>query len=112
MYERRHEPVPALPVFVRRVLRNLYATTFIMASALTVGVLGYHLLEGLPWVDALLNASMLLGGMGPIAPLHTTAGKLFASAYALFSGIAFIACTGILVAPFMHRFLHRFHLEA
>jgi len=68
--------------------------------------------EDLPWIDALLNASMILGGMGPVNELHTVVGKLFASAYALFSGIVFITITGILLAPFLHRFLHLFHLES
>jgi hypothetical protein len=111
VYEHRREPVSPFPIFIRRVLRSLYTAMAVMAAALATGVLGYRLLEDLPWIDALLNASMILGGMGPVAALHTTAGKLFASAYALFSGIVFIATTGILLAPFMHRFLHRFHLE-
>ncbi len=112
MYERRHESLVPLPIFIRRVLRSLYLAAFVVAAALAVGVLGYHVLEDMPWIDAILNASMILGGMGPVNELHTTAGKLFASGYALFSGIVFIASTGILLVPFMHRFLHRFHLES
>jgi hypothetical protein len=79
--------------------------------ALGIGVAGYHFTEGLSWLDALLNASMILGGMGPVNELRTAAGKLFASAYALFSGMAFLATAGILVAPLAHRLLHRLHLE-
>lgn len=112
MYEHRREPVTPFPIFIRRVLWSLYAAMAVMATALATGVLGYHLLEDLPWIDALLDASMILGGMGPVSTLHTTGGKLFASAYALFSGVVFIATSGILLAPFLHRFLHRFHLEA
>ncbi len=78
--------------------------------ALGIGILGYHFLEGLSWINSLLNASMILGGMGPVNPLQTTAGKLFASFYALFSGVVFIAAMGVLAAPIFHRFLHHFHL--
>ena len=79
--------------------------------ALGIGVFGYHYLGGLNWIDSLLNASMILGGMGPVDPLHSDAAKIFASFYALFSGLAFIGIASLLVAPFAHRFLHRFHLE-
>jgi hypothetical protein len=78
---------------------------------LGIGVVGYRATEGMPWLDALLNASMILGGMGPVSELHTVAGKLFASAYALFSGVAFLATVGILVAPVAHRLFHHLHLE-
>ena len=89
---------------------SLVALGLILAS-LGIGVVGYHVTEGLSWLDALLNASMLLGGMGPVSPLQTVAGKWFASAYALFSGMAFVATAGILVAPVAHRLLHHLHLE-
>lgn len=78
---------------------------------LGVGVLGYHLLAHLGWVDSLLNASMILGGMGPVDALKSDASKIFASAYALFSGLAFIGIVSVLLAPFVHRMLHRFHAE-
>ena len=81
-------------------------------GSLVIGMLGYHFLEGIPWVDSLLNAAMILGGMGPVNTLHTTAGKLFASFYALYSGVVFVVVAGILFAPVVHRFLHHFHLEA
>lgn len=109
MYEHRREPLLPFPVFLRRIQRHLSLALAILAVTLGLGVLGYHLLEDLPWVDALLNASMILGGMGPVDTLHTTAGKLFASAYALFSGVVFLTTAGILLAPFMHRLMHRFH---
>ncbi len=83
----------------------------IIGFCLGVGVLGYHVFAGLSWLDALLNASMILTGMGPVDPMKTTAAKLFASFYALFSGVAFISIIGVLLAPVVHRFLHRFHLE-
>jgi hypothetical protein len=83
----------------------------IILGSLLLGVLGYHYFEGLAWLDALLNASMLLGGMGPVDVLHTVAGKVFASFYALYSGIIFLVVVGVIFAPLYHRFLHRFHLE-
>ena len=76
------------------------------------GILGYRLLEGLPWIDSTLNAAMILGGMGPVDQLHTNAGKIFASFYALFSGIVFLVSVGVLLAPIIHRLLHQFHLQA
>jgi hypothetical protein len=82
-----------------------------LAGSLAIGVLGYRLLEGLSWIDAFLNASMILGGMGEINELHTDAGKIFASIYALFSGGVFLAVASILIAPIAHRIMHRLHLE-
>ncbi len=82
-----------------------------MAGSLGLGVLGYHLLGGLSWLDALVNASMILTGMGPVNVVATVAGKLFASFYALFSGVAFLTIVAVLLAPVVHRFLHRFHLD-
>ena len=76
-----------------------------------IGVLGYHWLARLSWIDSLLNASMILGGMGPVDPLKSDAAKIFASCYALFSGLAFIGIVSVLLAPFVHRMLHRFHAE-
>jgi hypothetical protein len=83
----------------------------LVAIALAIGVLGYHLFGHLGWIDSILNASMILGGMGPVDPLHSDAAKIFASCYALFSGLAFIGIASLLVAPFAHRLLHRFHIE-
>lgn len=111
MYERRHEPLLPRAEFILRMLNHLWAAIAIVALALFIGIAGYHYLEGLGWVDAILNSSMILGGMGPVDPIKTTAGKLFASAYALFSGIVFLVIVGVLFAPVFHRFLHRFHLE-
>jgi len=83
----------------------------VVGVALGIGVVGYHWLAELPWIDSLLNASMILGGMGPVDPLHSTAAKVFASVYALFSGLAFIGIAGFILAPFVHRLLHKFHVE-
>lgn len=82
-----------------------------MGAALGIGVIGYHSLGGLSWIDALVNASMILGGMGPVDPIKTDAGKYFASFYALFSGLLFIGAASIVLAPFMHRVMHRLHIE-
>jgi len=112
MYEHRKQPLASRKDFARRLAYNGLIGAMMILVALGIGVLGYHFLEGLSWIDALLNASMILGGMGPVNPLQTTAGKLFASFYALFSGVVFIAAMGVLAAPIFHRFLHHFHLEA
>ncbi len=110
MYEHHKQPLASRKVFAQRVMRNGLIGAGMIFMALGIGVLGYHVFEGFSWVDSLLNASMILGGMGPVNPLQTVAGKLFASFYALFSGVVFIAAMGVLAAPIFHRFLHRFHL--
>jgi hypothetical protein len=111
MYEHRSQPLIARRAFVRRVAHHALAAGLIVLGSLLAGILGYHLTENLAWIDALLNAAMILGGMGPVNTLHTTIGKLFAAFYALYAGIVFILTTGILGAPFVHRLLHRFHVE-
>jgi hypothetical protein len=109
MYERHEEPLLTLERFWNRVTRHGLVGLTIIAGSLLIGALGYRLLEAMPWIDALLNAAMILTGMGPVTPLVTTAGKLFAAAYALYSGIVFLVVTAILVAPFVHRLLHHLH---
>ncbi len=99
-------------LFVRRVARWSAVAGIVFIGSLALGVCGYHFVERLPWIDALLNASMILGGMGPVDPLRTTGGKLFASFYALYSGLAIISVAGLLLAPVVHRFLHKFHLAS
>jgi hypothetical protein len=89
---------------------NGIIAAILLLFSLGIGVLGYHLLEKLSWLDALLNASMILGGMGPVTPLQTNAGKIFASMYALYAGVVLLATVGILATPIFHRFMHRFHL--
>ncbi|HEX9949038.1 MAG TPA: hypothetical protein VGB29_02685 [Thermodesulfobacteriota bacterium] len=93
------------------MLRHGLLAFCLVFVSLGIGVVGYHVAAGLSWLDALLNASMILGGMGPVNELHSVLGKLFASAYALFSGVAFLVTVGILVAPLAHRLLHHLHLE-
>ena len=110
MYEHAKRPLLNRAAFAKRILRHLSIAMLIVSCALGVGVLGYHYLGELGWLDSLLNASMILGGMGPVDPVKTTSGKLFASFYALFSGLAFLGIASVLLAPFVHRLLHRFHL--
>ena len=111
MYESRKHPLLTRVQFASRVARHLALALLIVAVALAIGVFGYHHLGKLSWIDSLLNASMILGGMGPVDPLPSPGAKLFASGYALFSGLAFIAIASLMVVPFAHRFLHRFHLD-
>ncbi|MCL4558219.1 MAG: hypothetical protein M1491_06265 [Deltaproteobacteria bacterium] len=111
VYEHKTQPLATLNVFFIRLLRSGMLALLIAVAALSIGMLGYHFTEGLHWVDSFLNASMILGGMGPVNEIHTTTGKIFAGCYALFSGIVFLVAAGILLAPVFHRFLHMFHLE-
>lgn len=97
--------------FYHRFLLALALAVAMLACSLGLGILGYHFIAGLGWVDALLDASMILSGMGPVNPLPSDAAKVFASGYALFSGVVFISATGILLSPVFHRVLHRFHIE-
>ncbi len=111
MFEHRTHPLLEKVAFVRRVVHHLLIAFVVITAGLGIGVLGYHYLADLGWVDSLLNASMILGGMGPVDPLHTRIAKVFASFYALFSGLVFIGVASLVVAPFAHRVLHRFHLD-
>lgn len=111
MYEHFHKPLLPRAQYHRRLLRHGAAAAGILAGSLGLGVLGYHSLAGLGWLDSLLNASMILAGMGPTDALHGAAGKLFASAYALFSGVAFLTVMSVVLAPVLHRFFHKHHLS-
>ena len=111
MFEHRKQPLAKRNAFLRRIGRYTVLASGIIAFSLALGLVGYHYFEGQPWLDALLNASMILGGMGPVAELHTPAGKLFASFYSLYSGMVLLVAVGVLIAPIFHRFLHRFHLD-
>lgn len=110
-YEHRSEPVLPRRLFVRRFLLHALLALGMVAFSLAVGVIGYRCIAGLSWIDALMNAAMILGGMGPVNELKTNGGKLFASFYALYAGVAFLGVFAVLVAPFVHRVLHRLHLE-
>jgi hypothetical protein len=98
-------------ILVRRLLRNSVSVAALVAVAVGMGAIGYHFLDGLSWLDATLNAAMILTGMGPIAPISSPAAKVFATFYALFSGVFFLTMVAVLLAPALHHFLHRFHLE-
>jgi hypothetical protein len=110
MYEHHKQPLATNSVFAKRLASNGIIGLILLAFSLGIGMTGYHFLESLSWLDALLNASMILGGMGPVSPLQTGAGKIFASFYALYSGVVLLAAVGILAAPIFHRFMHYFHL--
>ena len=111
MYEHTSKPLLERGHFLRRMLHHwLFASAIIFAS-LGLGIAGYRITQGLAFIDALLNASMIFGGMGPVNELHTSAGKIFASFYALFSGMIFLVVAGIMIAPIAHRLLHWMRLE-
>jgi hypothetical protein len=109
--EHHKKPLLSRKAFIRRQVRYTGFALLILLFSVGVGTGGYHYFGGLPWLDAFLNASMILAGMGPVDHLDTNAGKLFAALYALFSGISFITFTGVLFAPVYHRFLHKLHLD-
>ena len=112
MYESRHAPLATRAQFARRLAHHFSFGIGVIAGSLVVGMLGYRYFEGMHWIDAYLNAAMLLGGMGPVEPkLTTEGGKLFAGLYALYAGMVVLVVAGVLLAPVFHRFIHRFHLE-
>ncbi|NUO65015.1 MAG: hypothetical protein HOQ11_16395 [Gemmatimonadaceae bacterium] len=108
-YVIRIPEVPPLRSFLRRLSARSIIGAGIFAGSLFVGAVGYHLTEQLPWLDATLNASMILTGEGPLAQLHTSGGKIFAIFYSLFSGIAFVTAVSVMMSPVLERFLHHFH---
>lgn len=112
MYEHRKQPLLTRAEFALRVLWHLAVALGAVAVALGIGVAGYHYFAGFGLVDSILNASMILGGMGPLSdPLPGDAAKIFASLYALFSGLFFIALLALLLAPFFHRVMHKLHVD-
>ncbi len=110
-YEHKSEPVASRKVFLKRLYRNALFAAGILSICLLIGVVGYKFAGPMSWIDALHNASMILSGMGPVAEVKTTGGKVFSSFYALFSGVAFITNIGVLIAPIAHRFFHMLHAE-
>jgi hypothetical protein len=110
MYEHHKQPLASKEVFARRLALNGLLCLLLLGFSLGIGMLGYHFLENLSWIDSLLNASMILGGMGPVNTMQTNAGKIFASFYAIYSGVILLASVGVLAAPIFHRFMHHFHL--
>jgi hypothetical protein len=111
LYESKHKPLLTTEKFNERLRKNIFVAAFILAISLLIGIVGYHWLGMLSWVDSLLNASMILGGMGPVDTLKTDGAKIFASVYSIFSGIAFLGVVGVVIAPIVHRFMHKFHIR-
>jgi len=110
-FERQHQPLMPFRGFLGRLFSFASVAAGVIIVGLGIGVLGYHFAEGMPWIDALLNAAMILSGMGPVDALHRTAGKLFATFYAIFSGVVFLTVAGLLFAPVFHRLIHHFHFD-
>ena len=110
-FERKHDKLASRPVFLKRVAVSFVIASGLIMVALFIGISGYHWLAELRWIDALLDASMILGGMGPVHELRSDCAKVFASAYALFSGLVFIGVMAIVLSPIVHRMLHRFHAD-
>jgi hypothetical protein len=110
MFEHKNQKLLPWPKFVGRMALWFLLAFGVVAAALAIGVLGYHYIARLAWIDAVLNAAMILDGMGPVATMEDTPAKLFAAAYALFSGVVFLSAMSIVFAPVFHRILHHFHL--
>ncbi len=112
MWEHHHDPLLPRRLFLRRLAKYALISLGLIVASLLIGMAGYAALEGYSWVDAFLNAAMLMGGMGPVGELHTDAGKVFAGVYALYCGLVELVAVGIFAAPIFHRFLHHFHIES
>ncbi len=112
MFEHKHEKLLPRRAFLRRVAKYSLISVGLIVISLLIGMLGYHQLEGLSWIDSFLNAAMLMGGMGPVTALRSDAGKMFAGIYALYCGMVLLIAVAIFAAPIVHRFLHHFHLES
>jgi hypothetical protein len=112
VFEHRLSPLLPLPAFRARLAKMASLGFALIAASLAGGMLGYHYIAGQTWPDSFLNAAMILSGMGPIGELNSTAAKIFAGSYALYSGLALILIAGIILSPVVHRFLHKFHLES
>jgi hypothetical protein len=110
MFEHHSKPLITKAAYQRRLIGAAGLAFLLISCSLLAGILGYHWLEDMPWIDAFLSASMILSGMGPVSEPLTFNGKIFAGAYALYSGFVALICVGVLGAPVLHRFLHRFHI--
>ena len=110
-FERRSDKLAPVSIYVQRIAVSLALAFVLILVALSVGIVGYHLIAGFNFVDSLLEASMILGGMGPVSPLTTPGAKIFAACYALFSGLVFIGIMGVTLSPILHRMLHHFHVD-
>jgi hypothetical protein len=112
MFERKHQRLAPRRVFIKRMMSWVGIALGMMGVALSIGIAGYHWIAGFNWIDSLLEASMILGGMGPANQITSDAAKVFASLYALFSGLVFIGVIGVVLAPLVHRMMHKFHLAS
>jgi hypothetical protein len=110
-YERRGDDLAPRTIFFKRLLGSLGIALAVIAVSLIIGIAGYHYIAGFDWIDSLLEGSMILGGMGPVKELHGNGAKVFASLYALFSGLVILALMGIMLSPVVHRIMHSFHLD-
>lgn len=111
MYENFSQPILPFRKFRNRLLKNFFWSCLILLFSLVMGMIGYHYLEGLSWIDSLLDAAMILTGMGPIHSLTNDYAKIFATIYALYSGVAFLTVIAVFLAPVIHRFMHHFHFD-
>lgn len=110
-FEKHNEPLLPFSKFIIRIVRSFMFGLLIIMATLFIGMWGYHALENMAWIDAFVNAAMILSSMGPLGQLQTFYGKLFAGWYAIFCGIIFILTMGVIFSPLVHRFLHKFHLD-
>ena len=110
-YERRSQQLASPAVYRKRLIQSGTAGFIMVAASLAVGMAGYAYFEDLGWLDAFVNAAMILSGMGPLHDPQSTGGKLFAGIYALYSGFAVLVIAAVTFAPFIHRILHRFHMR-
>ncbi|MBL7835435.1 MAG: hypothetical protein JNK18_15865 [Cyclobacteriaceae bacterium] len=110
-FEHRSQPILPFDKFIKRILRYTFFSMVLIGVSLGIGVAGYHYINELPWLDALLNASMILTGMGPVDPMKNDAAKLFASFYSIFSGVVFLSTVAVFLSPIAHRFLHKMHVD-
>ncbi len=111
MYEHKKQPLASQKTYYKRIGRSVLLALLVLFISLMIGIIGYHYTTGMDWLDALLNASMILSGMGPVDTITEPGGKWFASLYALFSGVIFITNIGLILAPAIHRIMHRLHVE-
>jgi hypothetical protein len=111
LYEHKSQPLAKKSVYYKRLLNSFFLSFIFILFSLLLGVLGYHSIAGLGWIDSLLNASMILTGMGPVNPMSDNASKLFASIYSIYSGVAFLSSIAVFLSPALHRLMHRLHME-
>jgi hypothetical protein len=111
MFTYKQKKIAPVSVFIKRLAFSIIISSLFILVTLAMGIAGYHWIAGFGWIDSLLNASMILGGMGPVGELQTTGAKIFASVYALLSGLVFVGVMGVIISPILHRMLHRIHID-